>query len=64
MRCFFWPQMCKPGYHSRACSMQNAMKVIANRWLNYSGHAGAKTELRSPKPKNGSENRKPKLFAK
>ena len=60
---FFWPQMCKPGYHSTACSIYNATEVISIRLLNYSEHGGGtKTKLRDKKSKIISENRKNKLF--
>ena len=50
--------MCKAGHHLIALGMNNAMKVVACRLINYSGHSGSKTDLRSKKPKTGSENRK------
>jgi len=50
--------MCKPGYHLIAFSMKKVMKVARRyRLINYSGHSGAKTDLRNPKPKTSSENR-------
>ena len=54
----FWTQVCKTGYHSKARGIGNAMKVAANRLLNYTGHGGPKTELRGQKSKIVSENRK------
>ena len=44
--------------------MDNSIKVVANRLLNYSKQVGAKTELMSQKPKTGSKNKNSKLFAK
>ena len=58
MRRFFWPKMCKTGYHSTAGSMQNPMEVITNQLLNYSGYSWEKNELGGQKSKIVSENRK------
>jgi len=50
--------MCKPGCHLIAFSMKKVMKVARRyRLINYSGHSGAKTDLRNPKPKTSPENR-------
>ena len=54
----FLAQMCKPGYRSIAVSIKNAMIVVTFWLINYSGHSGAKTDLRSQKPKTGFKKRK------
>ena len=55
---YFYTQICKTGYHSKACGIGRAMKVTASRLLNYTGHSGPKTEFRGQKSKIVSENRK------
>jgi len=44
--------------------MKNVMKVVAYPLINYTGHSGAKTDLRRKQMKTGSENRKSIFKAK
>ena len=53
----FFAQVCKIGYHLKACGIGNAMKATANRLLNYTGHGGPKNKFRGQKSKIVSENR-------
>ena len=46
---YFQGQMCTYGYHLIAWSVKKIMEVVTNRLLNYSGHGGAKADLRSKK---------------